>query len=349
MSNGELTLPRLCDRVAAPALPELDHPDVAEWRPATLADVDAVTSATKAMDAVDHPDWTTPREDIEDDFDSDHLSLAVDSLLALNADGEVLAWGLVDVNPDLGERAQAYLSGGVVPRLRGRGIGQVLLQWQIARATQRFAGLEAAVPAWVRLGVDERNPAGVALARSLGMRVERYFTTMERDLRVETSSAVEPVRAPPGVRLVRYTPDRAEEARLARNDAFRDHWGSLPTPPQRWQQFVAGELFRADLSWLALDEDGEVLGFALVTANEEDWELQGYTSSYLGILGVVREARRRGIAPALMAAYLTATKEAGLDAAILDVDTANPTGALGLYERAGFVATNRSLELVLEV
>lgn len=344
-------LARLCDRITPPELPLLEHPDVASWRPATLADVDAVTRAQKAMDAVDHPDWTTPREDIADELDSAHVTLARDSILALAADGTVLAWGLVELHPGRDGRVQSFLSGGVVPAVRGRGLGRLLLAWQLARGTQQIAACEEALPAWVRGGVDERNPSGLALFARLGLRPARYFTSMERDLLGPGAPALADVTTPDGVSLLPYSADRGEAARLARNDAFRDHWGSQPMGAQRWSQFVGSDLFRADLSWLALDGDGDggVLGFALANANPEDWELQGYTSSYLGIIGVVRAGRGRGIAPALLHAFLRSTRDAGLERAVLDVDTANPTGALGLYERAGFEATARSVELVLEV
>lgn len=64
---------------------------------------------------------------------------------------------------------------------------------------------------------------------------------------------------------------------------------------------------------------------------------------------MIRAARGRRIAPTLLAAYLDATRQAGLERAVLDVDTANPSGALGLYESLGFEATNRTVEYVLDL
>lgn len=342
----------LSERVAVLPRPELRHPAVAHWRSATLADVAAITSAQKAMDAVDHPDWTTPAEDIQDELAGEHLDLAQDTLLALDAEGSVLAWGMVELVPAHAERVQTFLSGGVVPAARGRGLGRVLLAWQLARGSEQLARCQNRLPAWIRTGVDERNPGGIALLERAGLRPERWFTSMEATVAAAdgtTAQLPSPPDLPAGVRLVGYTADRAEDARLARNDAFRDHWGSRPTLPQQWQQFVGGELMRPDLSWLAVDEEGTVLGFALVNANPEDWELQGYTSSYLAILGVVRAARGRHLAPALVTAVLRATAHAGLERVVLDVDTENPSGALGLYQRLGMVATSRSIEYVLDV
>lgn len=341
MSN----LPPVSARVQAPPLPELTHSDVAVWRPASAADAAGITRAQKAMDAVDHPDWTTPLEDVEDELAGSHLDLEVDTVVALDASGDVVAWGLVDLSPGRATRVQVYLRGGVVPALRGRGIGRVLLAWQVARGRQVLATCSEELPAWLEISIDERNTTALALAERAGMTVRRWFTSMDRDL----AEPVAEIVVPDGVSILPYSADRAEDARLARNDSFRDHWGSQPSQPERWQQFVGGTHFRADLSQLAVDADGRILGFALCTVTPEDFEVQGWTSSYIGVLGVVRQARGRGIAPAILQAVLRATHEAGLERVVLDVDTASPTGALGLYERSGFVASSRSTTVALDL
>jgi len=53
--------------------------------------------------------------------------------------------------------------------------------------------------------------------------------------------------------------------------------------------------------------------------------------------------RKCGVASALMCQSMRAMKADGLDYATLGVDTQNPTGALGLYERLGFVAVKRMI------
>jgi ribosomal protein S18 acetylase RimI-like enzyme len=100
---------------------------------------------------------------------------------------------------------------------------------------------------------------------------------------------------------------------------------------------------RLDLSFLALDGD-EVVGLVIVDVNEDDWVLQGYESSYISLVGVISRWRRRGVAPALLAKTLRASRDAGMQRTALDVDSENPTGALGLYTGMGFgsVATSRA-------
>ena len=47
------------------------------------------------------------------------------------------------------------------------------------------------------------------------------------------------------------------------------------------------------------------------------------------------------LAAALVARSLLVLRERGMDSAILGVDAENPTGALGVYERAGFEVATR--------
>ena len=53
-------------------------------------------------------------------------------------------------------------------------------------------------------------------------------------------------------------------------------------------------------------------------------------------VGTRREYRGRGLAGTLLSHALHEYRGAGFDEASLDVDSENPTGALGIYERAGF-------------
>ncbi|MEJ7719290.1 MAG: GNAT family N-acetyltransferase [Ilumatobacteraceae bacterium] len=68
----------------------------------------------------------------------------------------------------------------------------------------------------------------------------------------------------------------------------------------------------------------------------------GRNEVFLGQIGTLPSCRSTGAGRALLAAALAAWKAAGIDAASLGVDSENGTGALGLYERAGFAVTKRS-------
>ena len=57
---------------------------------------------------------------------------------------------------------------------------------------------------------------------------------------------------------------------------------------------------------------------------------------HIPYVGTLPAYRRRGLAASLLARVLRSSRAEGYDRASLNVDTDNPTGALGIYERAGF-------------
>ena len=334
----------LRDRVAAPAaLPIPTATSELTWRPASGSDLDLILDCVRAIDAVDHPHFVTPREELEEDLGRSYVDLEVDSLLALDPDGRVLAFGLVVLSPIQETLVRSILQGGVRPESRGRGIGRQLLAWQEARALQQFAGSDSVLPGWMMVWTDERAASTVRLAARFGFRIARFYLELRRDLS-------EPIvrRDLDGFEIVPFDASRAEAVRLARNDAFRDHWGSQPTAEEDWNSMVTRSVFRPDLSFLAIAPSGDIAGFVLSEVNEEDFATQGFSSAYIELVGVPRAYRKRGIAPALLSRTLEAVAAAGLDKAVLDVDSDSPTGALGLYTGVGFLEANRSLNLVKE-
>ena len=175
------------------------------------------------------------------------------------------------------------------------------------------------------------------MLESAGYTVERWFFDMERDLR-------EPGREPeipPGLELTGFEPAHDEAVRRAHNEAFAGHWGSSERSPDEWAKWFTGNRhFRADLSFVVRDGD-EVAAYALCQRYPEEDEPQGYSSAWLSQLGTRTPWRGRGLGTALLRRTVIAMRDAGLDRAALDVDRANASGALALYEREGFGVRKR--------
>lgn len=337
-----MTQPPLSERVDAPADLQPDPVPGVAWRPATPDDIDAVTVLMAAMAAVDHPDWAETRDDIELEFGRSWVDLARDSLVG-EVDGELVAVGLVISPPDPETIVRSILDGGVHPGYRGRGIGRSLLAWQEGRARQQLATSELHLPGWIYAVAQDRSDTAHRLFERAGFAVARYTWQLERVL----AEPIPELALPAPVTLEHLSAERAESTRLARNEAFRDHWGSQPTGIEQWESFMTLPSRRLDLSFVALEGE-RVVGFVIAETTESDWELQGFSGSYVALVGVVSEWRRRGVAPALLAANLRASRDAGLERAVLDVDSESPTGALGLYTGMGFAAVSGSRAYIEE-
>lgn len=339
----------LNERVTAPTelvLPA--HPDVAEWRPASDADIDGIWQLRQGMGRLDHPNYLTTREAIAADFGYSHFHPELDSLVGIDADGRIVANGVVLLPPRQETLVRSIAIGGVHPELRGRGIGRQLLAWQLGRAKQQLSASPKTLPAWVLLYADERAPQNARLFERGGLTLSRYFLSLERDL-AEPVRSVEPAT---GIRIASFTPEVSAAVHVARDDAFMDHWASQPMSDENWAAFVGSRWFRPDLSFVAFgaDADGteQVVGFVLTTANEQVWATQGFTGSYIDLVGVISGWRGKHIARALLAAQLNASRALGYERATLAVDSASPTGALGLYTGMGFEPVHRKLAFTLE-
>jgi mycothiol synthase len=332
----EHDLPPLLERIAAPeTLPLLSHPDVAEWHPVGDDDLELIVALEAAMSAVDHPEYAVPREELVDDLGMSFVDRELDTVVALDAEGRAVAWGAVYIPPGRDTLVRTILIGGVHPDRRRRGIGRVLLEWQRARGEQQLAASDLRLPGWIMAFTDDRAPGAGPLFESSGFSVARYFAGLRRDL----GEPIDDARPGEGVRIEMLTPQRVGEAREARNDAFRDHWGSQPRSEEEWRTFVSSAVFRSDLSVVAIDEAHDrVVGFVLAETNEGDWAGQGFSSTHVPLVGVVRGHRGSGVAKALLAGHLAAARAAGLEYSTLEVDAASPTGAFALYERMGFRA-----------
>jgi GNAT superfamily N-acetyltransferase len=330
-------LPSLVPAVPAPT-PTLPG---ASWRPLAEDDVLAYVRlhevARIADGGAEVPTEATARHDLTDPT----CPLPTNSLGLALPDGSLGASIRIQERLHGIASRRVFLWGVTHPTLRGRGIGTAILGWAVARADAILAREPAHLERLAEAFIEDRLVDAVALHEAAGFRPARWYSDMRRDLR-------QPIPAEPdigGVRIELYEPVLAEQVRLAHNDAFADHWGSEPITPEVWARDLVGDpSFRSDLSLVALDGD-QIVGYSANYVAESDWEAAGIREGWVGQLGVRRPWRRRGLATALLVRSMTTFAAAGLEAATLGVDTENPTGAVGVYERVGFVAIRRSVRL----
>lgn len=188
------------------------------------------------------------------------------------------------------------------------------------------------------------NGGFARLARSEDLTEVRFWFDMVRSLE-HPDPPLPPVQPVLRVRIEPYDSGRDEEVRLAHNIAFNGHFGSTERDPEEWRGYFTGSrAFRPELSLLAVadDSDAEVAGYLLAYVFEADVAASGRREVYVGQIGTLPDYRGSGVGSALMATALAQWSAAGHHESYLGVDTANGTGALGLYERAGYRVHKRS-------
>lgn len=329
------------------------------WRPLTPDDVPAWAQLQKAIETADDAPERYEADDLLEELTvGSHKDPSRDSVVGIDADATPRAFGLNDLLPGDSLR-RAFLFGGVHPQWRGRGVGRELLRWQRdqsrwAWAQQEHHGAEP-LPWRVVTSHPERLVANSALARRLGFEPVRWFHDMVRELTTEGAPPVPEIEVPAPLRLAAWTADLDEAVRLAHNEAFAGHWGSQPRTVEAWQQFGIGHRnTRRDWSFVVVDPTREqggrpaVAAYTLSNAYTQDWEAQGFTQGWTGLLGVRPPWRGRRLAPALLAAALRAFAAAGMHKAGLDVDTGNASGALRLYEGMGYRVEHTSVMWAVE-
>ncbi len=305
--------------------------DVLHTRPVELSDVRAITdilqAAERAEPAQDHVD----EEYIGRELTSPAVDLARGSVAVCDGD-VVVGCGLLHVSPTT-DKWQAHLVGEVDPESRRRGIGRLIVDRMMAAAVSIRDADAPGLPGELKIWVPGPRAGLAVLAAAAGYQPWRYFFDMRR----EVDNPLPEVAGPAGIELRPLTPADGEDVRLAYNESFSDHWGSVPMDQERWQAMVIDEpSFRPESSVVGMLA-GSVVGFVLVEEFDAETAALGYRTAYISRVGTTRAVRGRGLASALLALGLRNIAERGYRYADLTVDGDSPTGANRIYERLGFV------------
>lgn len=301
-----------------------------------------VTALYNAVEAVDDTGELLSEEDFAETFAEADLPRGS---LGVFADGTLAAYGLVVLRDNPVGTHRVRLDGFVHPQFRRNGIGRELLPRMVASARSLHAERHPAMPLVVCTMVESRLAGLLALVESFGFSADRHFHEME----VALGESLAQVPIPSGYEIVPFSATRDEEVRQVCNAAFATHWGSVDRSPEEWAaSFTNSKRFVPEHSFLAL-ADGAVVGFVLARHYPVVEELTGVRELWIGDVGTLAGHRGRGVASALLSWTLAQGKAAGYDRAGLSVDTANSTGALGVYERAGFKLTRTWIDYGLPV
>lgn len=235
-------------------------------------------------------------------------NLAEDSWLLEDAKGPI-ASGWMEAHGET-----AFAGSTVRPRAKGRGLGTALAAW----AEQRALGLGVERLHQHAFGEDE---AAHALFASRGYRPARRHYEMAIELEEEPPTP----ELPDTLAIDVFRKEDAREYHDAIAEAFADEWGFVAMPFDEWWAMRKDD----DQSLWFVVRDGERI--AAYARNEAG----RFGGGFVGMLGVRRAWRQRGLGLGLLLHTFGEFWSRGIRRVSLGVDSENPTGATRLYERAG--------------
>lgn len=317
--------------------------------PLLYADIPAHAALLAAIEAVDDTGAHYSEADLEEEYANPDVEVGRDIVGAWEgSDDAAELVGYFSIYPRHADDTyqKIHVEGAVRPDRRGRGIGTVLARAMVARADEVHREKQPERPAKLTLTGLSSNEAQARLLADVGLQPERYSFVM----RTLLGSVSEPEPLPDGYCLERYEESWSAAMHAAHNEAFLDHPNFTPWTDVMWKQWVTDSRnFRPSLSLVAVHEDDPATVVAYIQSNEFDayFEATGRREAYVAKVGTRREHRGKGLAGRLLRHALWGYQQAGYDEASLDVDSENPTGALGIYERAGFAMEKRFTDYAL--
>lgn len=144
-------------------------------------------------------------------------------------------------------------------------------------------------------------------------------------------------RWPDDVALRTYDDDDAARVKSLLDEAYAWDARYVPQPLEEWRAYMTDHDEFDPSLWFLAERGSELVACAL------HWK-EGRRRGWLKDLAVAEHARGAGLGTSLVRHGLLAYAERDVERVGLKVDAANPTGAVALYGREGFV-TDQRLEI----
>ncbi|MGZ4746075.1 MAG: GNAT family N-acetyltransferase [Oryzihumus sp.] len=296
--------------------------------PVVPEDADAILGLVSACDlaVLGFVDYTL--EDVQEDTGPTATGEPRQQGLARDSAGQVVAWWWTGPRPD---SARLPVDLYVHPGLdEADGDALAALAWAQVTAwgRERYAGWSGEVPL-LDTGSIQGDTVHERRLAAAGFERVRTFWRMSGDVPESPAPAPEV----PGLVVRTVRRDDEDDTRLVhrlKEESFAEHWG---TEPEAYEAFMGRWRGSAGFDpslWFVAELDGEPAAVMLASrrmANED--------ALYIQSLGTLAPARGRGVASALLHHAYEVARGEGYARVRLGVDSDNPTGAPGVYRRAG--------------
>ena len=296
-------------------------------RPASLADVPAVTALMQqvATDMIGEPD-ATPSE-VRDDLIMPRFEMSTDTALVI-ADEKAVVYAQAHDEHD----ERAFVDVFIDPTLDDELFAKVAdgaVAGALARVREAMT-IRGGKNSMVGTGLYQGERRMVAAYQRAGLMRSHVYWRMSKALSTDVEIDV---CMPVGVTIRSVDPDDQEvmiAALSLENETFREHHGHVDKNITDFADSWRNTSRYDRGAWWFAYLDGELVGLCLGDEGKVE-----KNAGYVCTLGVVKKARGRGVAKALLLTSFSEYQRRGRSAVELGVDSANETGATRLYESVG--------------
>lgn len=221
----------------------------------------------------------------------------------------------------------------ILPEWRGMGIREAMLRWNEQRlreiAKDHPMDVEKQFEVWA---ASEENEWKSLLETESYKPFWFLLEMVRRDL-----DNIPDMPFPEGIEIRPVKPEHYRKIWKASQEALRDErtYTDDAFTEEAYKRLMKSPIFMPEL-WQVAWEGDEIVGAIHNYIDEDENRVLNRKWGHPERVFVRRQWRRKGIAKALLARSLKAIKDYGMEAATLDVDTDNPSGAPKLYESLGF-------------
>jgi len=306
-------------------------------------DLDAIAHLINTCEEVDRLDQGTSISELQQEFNAPSLDVARDIRLWEDAEGKLIGFAQLSVS-EPGEVIDGWLWFRVHPEARGGDVEAAAIAWGEVRMREVSAmrGGRVKLRTYARAEDCDR----ISVLASCGFKVDRYFYRMARSL----SEPIPEPHFPQGFALRQFPGEQDAAAWVEMfNQSFIDHWNHHDLTVDKFKHELAKPDYRNDLDLIAVADDGTFVSFCSCVICVEECDRTGRNEGWIACLGTRRGFRKMGLGRAMLLAGLHRLKAVGVATAILGVDAENSSGALHLYESAGFHNIRDSISYVKDV